>query len=203
MIRIAVVDDIEFTSKSIKTAIENYDFGVRVEVDSFVSGTDLLQKEKQKHYDILILDVELTKEHQKIEENHPDTPIIYITGTACHIREDLQHEPFCYLEKPFEMEEICQAVRDAIGRIMNNNRSDQLLFIRMGGVSCGINVKRIQYFMSNRRKIIVFSVDESFDYYEKMNDLEKRVSALTDCFLRVGKSYLVNMRHIKKSQNRR
>ena len=212
MIRVAVVDDIEITSRAIKMAIEEYDFGISIEVHAFTSGADMLRNEIQKHYDILILDIELTKEHQKTEENgmylatkvkdmYPDTPIIYITGTICHVKEALQHEPFRYLQKPVEMEMICQAVQSAIDRIMNS--ADQILFFQMGGVSFGANMKRIKYFESNRRKITVHSVDEQFDYYEKMNDLEKRVKVLMNCFLRVGKSYLVNMQHIKKISKQR
>lgn len=207
MIRVAVVDDFGKTSMAIKAVLDGYDFGINVQVDAFVSGTEMLRKEAEQHYDILILDIELSAEHRRVEENglylasrvksvHPDTTIIYITGTVCHIKEVLQHEPFRYLEKPFEMGDICQAVQEAIHRIVNS--ADQILFFQTGQVSYGMNMKRIKYFVSNRRKITVYSVDESFDFYEKMNDLEVRISGMTECFIRVGKSYLVNAHHIMK-----
>lgn len=206
MIRIAVVDDHKATSRAIKKALEEYNFKAGVEVDAFVSGADMLKEEIKNHYNIVVMDIELSAEYKtteengmylarKIKETHPDTAIIYITGTMSHVTEVLQYEPFRYINKPFEMKEICAAVSDAMRRIINS--ADQTLFYQVGGITFGTNMKRVKYFESNRRKIMAHTLDETIEFYEKMNDLEKRISDMTEYFIRAGKSYLVNVQHIR------
>lgn len=210
MIRIAVVDDYEATSRAIKKSLDEYDFKADVEVDAFVSGAEMMQHEIENHYQIVIMDIELSPDSpdsKRIEDNgmylatkikdaYPETAIIYITGTINHVAEVLQHEPYRYISKPFEMEEVCLAVSDAMRRIINS--ADQMLFFQTGHFSYGLNMKRIQYFVSNLRKITAYSLDDTASFYEKMDDLEMRISKLTDSFIRSGKSYLVNIQHIKK-----
>lgn len=207
MINIAVVDDVELIALDIKMMLEKYQFGTQVSVDDYTSGKDLLENAPKIKYDILIMDIELSEEHQEIEENgmylaskiktmYPDTTIIYITGTTCYKADLLFHEPFRYIQKPIKDDEICNAVDDAIYRI--ENTENKLINIQAGGSSFMIKLNEITYFSSDRRKITAHMEDENISFYEKMNQLEKRVEELSDHFVRPGKSYLVNLQRVRK-----
>ncbi len=69
MIKIAVVDDTELVALGIKLTLEKNQFGTRVSVDDYTSGKDLLENASRVKYDILIMDIELSEEHQEVEEN--------------------------------------------------------------------------------------------------------------------------------------
>lgn len=69
MIKIAVVDDTELVALGIKLTLEKNQFGTRVSVDDYTSGKDLLENAPRVKYDILIMDIELSEEHQEVEEN--------------------------------------------------------------------------------------------------------------------------------------
>lgn len=207
MINIAVVDDVELIALDIKMMLEKYQFGTQISVDDYTSGKGLLENAPRIKYDILIMDIELSEEHQEVEENgmylaskiktmYPDTTIIYITGTTCYKADLLFHEPFRYIQKPVKEDEICGAVDDAIYRI--ENTENKLIDIQVGGASFMIKLNEITYFSSDRRKITVHMGGENISFYEKMNHLEKRVKELSDYFVRVGKSYLVNLQRAKK-----
>lgn len=207
MINIAVVDDMEIVALDIKLMIEKYQFGTKVSVDDYTSGKKLLENALRIKYDILIMDIELSEEHQEIEENgmylaskiktmYPDTTIIYITGTTCYKADLLFREPFRYIQKPIKEDEICNAVDDAIYRI--ENMENKLIDIQVGGSSFMIKLNEITYFESDRRKITVHTEKEDVSFYGKMNHLEKRVGELSDHFVRPGKSYLVNLQRVRK-----
>lgn len=169
----------------------------------------MLQSTMKKKYDILIMDIELLEEHRKVEENgmylaskiktmYPDIAVIYITGKSGYTRELLQHEPFRYIEKPItDGKELCKAVHDALYRIES---SDKLFYFRREKVTYSTEIKKIVYFESDRRKIVMHMVDEEdIDFYEKMNHLEQKLHEISESFVRVGRSFLVNMYYIRKT----
>lgn len=207
MVKVAVVDDAEMVAMGIKKTLERYDFGVRISVDDFMSGRELLENALKIRYDILIMDIELSEEHQEVEDNgmylaskiktiYPDTTVIYITGTTCYKSDLLYHEPFRYIQKPLREDNICKAVEDAIYRI--ENVEDKGLRVQIGGIHVVLKLSQVTYFVSERRKITVCMESENISFYENMNHLEKRVRELSDCFVRVGKSYLVNLQYVRR-----
>lgn len=207
MVRIAVIDDIEYVVRATKKILEEYDFGVQISVDTYVSGKELLRNAVKVKYDILIMDIELSEEHQSVEDNgmylasmiktiHPGAAVIYITGTVCHKSELLAHEPFRYIEKPIEEKVLYEAVCDAVFRSRSGKKKN--LFVRIGGINHALDLDEVTYFESNRRKITAYMDDDNVEFYEKMNDLAQRVSEASGCFVRVGKSYLVNMHYIRR-----
>lgn len=207
MIKIAVVDDTELVALGIKLMLEKHQFGTQVSVDDYTSGKELLENALRIKYDILIMDIELSEEHQEIEENgmylaskiktmYPDTTIIYITGTTCYKADLLYHEPFRYIQKPIKEDKICNAVDDAIYRL--ENTENKSINIQVSGVNFILKLNKITYFSSDRRKIIAHMEGEDISFYEKMNHLEKRVKELSDYFVRAGKSYLVNLQRARK-----
>lgn len=182
MVKVAVVDDAEMVAMGIKKTLERYDFGVRISVDDFMSGRELLENALKIRYDILIMDIELSEEHQEVEDNgmylaskiktiYPDTTVIYITGTTCYKSDLLYHEPFRYIQKPLREDNICKAVEDAIYRI--ENVEDKGLRVQIGGIHVVLKLSQVTYFVSERRKITVCMESENISFYENMNHLEK------------------------------
>lgn len=208
MIRIAVVDDQEISCLYIKSMLKDYNFKKDIEVECFTDGATMLRSSLEKKYDILIMDIELSEEHREVEENgmylaskiktmYPDIAVIYITGKSGHTKELLQHEPFRYIEKPIKEKEICKAVYDAIYRIES---SDKLFNFHKEKVTYFTEIRKITFFESDRRKIVMHIVDEGdIIFYEKMDQLERRLQEISESFVRVGRSFLVNMYYIKKT----
>ncbi len=208
MIRIAVVDDQEISCLYIKSMLKDCNFKKDIEVECFTDGAAMLSSSLEKKYDILIMDIELSEEHREVEENgmylaskiktmYPDIAVIYITGKSGYTRELLQHEPFRYIEKPIKEKVICKAVYDAIYRI---EASDKLFNFRKEKVMYFTKIKKIIFFESDRRKIVMHIVDGGdIIFYEKMNQLEQRIQEISESFVRVGRSFLVNMYYIKKT----
>lgn len=59
-----------------------------------------------------------------------------------------------------------------------------------------VPIRDILYFESNRRKIFIVTENETFELYEKLNDIEKSLKTCKVTFLRVHQSFLVNYNHI-------
>ena len=63
-------------------------------------------------------------------------------------------------------------------------------------ISYKVPVRDILYFESNRRKISIVTEKDTYEVYEKLNEIEKSLKNCKMPFLRVHQSFLVNYRHV-------
>ena len=54
------------------------------------------------------------------------------------------------------------------------------------------------YFESNRRKVLIVTIKETFTVYRKLNEIENSLKRCKMSFLRVHQSFLVNYKHVEK-----
>lgn len=63
-------------------------------------------------------------------------------------------------------------------------------------MTVGLDVGQILYMESDRRIIGMVCQHETIEFYGKIGIVEKEMSKITDDFVRTGKSYLVNAKHV-------
>ena len=61
-----------------------------------------------------------------------------------------------------------------------------------------IPIREILYFESNRRKVLIVTIKETFTVYRKLNEIEDSLKRCKMSFLRVHQSFLVNYKHVEK-----
>ncbi|MFQ5498469.1 MAG: response regulator [Candidatus Zixiibacteriota bacterium] len=120
LIRILVVDDEDIVISLVRDALE--DDGYEVETAS--CGHDALQMAELEPFDLLITDIRMPEMSGielagKARDRHSDTAVIFMTGYADlnSAKEAIKHGAVAYILKPFELNEIRQAVRNAIHAI--------------------------------------------------------------------------------------
>lgn len=204
MNKIAICDDKKVVSEYIKEVLQAHDFGVEVEIDTYTSGEELFLNSISKRYDILFMDIELGEESDngmeisnKIKSIYPGVLIIFFTArVGCYEGELLHFEPFRYIEKPFSDEDLVKACNDAIKRI--NGWEEKYFSFKIGVLRFQVKVNDIILFSSRRPHITIKCKDEEIEIRDKMDNIENEIKEITDDFIRVSKSYLVNKKYIKK-----
>lgn len=210
MIKIAVCDDIIEIASSMKTVIEDYGFSEKICVEIFASGKDLYKNAVKERYHMIFMDIELEPEKEsgengmelsnRIKTVYPEVLIVFITGYPVDKNDLLNFEPFRFIEKPIQEEEVIEAVEAGIKRI--EGWEDKFFKYKIRGIWGQINIKEIVYFLSKRPYIEIHSVDETITFREKMDNIEERMREISDDFVRVNKSCLVNRRHIRSLSSR-
>lgn len=203
--KLAICDDVKEVSLHIKNILEKHEFDEELVIDTFTTGESLLESAKQKKYDIILLDIELSKDSEadnglvvssKIKASYPEVIIIFFTGRiGLYENELLQFEPFRYIKKPLDKAELIKACEDAIKRI--RGWQDRYFKYKISGVTFRINIKEIILFVSNGHYVIIKTIDEDIRIRAKIDDMEQNLRELTDDFVRPNKSYLVNRNYIK------
>lgn len=149
-----------------------------------------------KNIDILFIDIRLSditaiefvKKNRKYLKH---TKIIYMTGYDEYIEDAFDTDPIYFLKKPLTKEKIWKAYDKAIKKLNVENRS---IIVTTQKENRIVLVNDIFYIESDARIINIYLQDETITSYAKLSDMEKN---LPFYFIRIHKSYLINMNKIK------
>ena len=61
-----------------------------------------------------------------------------------------------------------------------------------------ILVSKIRYFESDKREVNLYNTDGVYSFYKKLDEVEAQLEQMNIKFLRISKSYLVNMNYVKE-----
>lgn len=152
-------------------------------------------------YQIMFLDIDMPERSgmdiaRRVRELHLDTIIIFVTNYPQFSLEGYEVRVFRYLLKQEMEQKLPVYFRDALTEL---SRGEKGLRFSVNAESYYVPYSDILYLGSDQRVIYLYTVKplRSVDhFYGKMEDLAKELEP--DGFLRIQKSYLVNMAHIKK-----
>lgn len=202
MIRIAIIDDEELICFRIKRFLECYsqENAVAIEIYLYQNENLFLSDLKNNiHFDLIFLDIELRNTtgiqigHWIRNEMQDEwMQIIYISGKEGYERQLFSVNCLDFLSKPISYKEI--------SRVMNRfmkltHRPEDVFVFQKNHVLERIPLSNILYFESKNRKIFIVTQIECIEFYEKLDEIEKRLPVQ---FLRIHKSFLVNYCHIRQ-----
>ena len=152
-------------------------------------------------FQIIFLDVDMGDYNgleiaRRIRKLKLDTILIFVTNYMEYSPDGYEVNAFRYLLKANIKEKLANYLKEAIHEL--HSHTDRLLFT-IGGEECFIKHDDILYLESRQRQIYIHLVkDKNADkyFYSVMDEQENNLNSVG--FLRVHKSYLVNMQYIEK-----
>lgn len=198
MLQIAICDDDPLMREYLKQLIDRV---VSASVDFYASGNELLKSGRE--YDILLLDICFRKSGGDGRINGIETArrlrekscalIIFITASEDYVYDAYDVEAFHYLLKPIHEEKFFEVMKRAAVKSIERQEQSPLI-IKSKGESKRILREDILYAENDARKIILHTKNGRFSYYEKMEELEKK---LGEGFFRCHRGYLVNFAEVE------
>ena len=205
MLQIAICDDEEFYRKKIQKLLEGY-LGSRelpYELHFILSGEDFLKQcENSVKFDIVFLDINMDKidgiqTAARIRSFHSDTYIVFVTAFIDYALEGYKVNAVRYLMK----DTLDLAMEECMTAILQKMQIAQMTFTFLEGEK-KLYTDNILYVESRGHKSIFHYMEEGAATYQLYDKLDSVESKLEGCnFLRIHKSYLVNMKHIRKVSN--
>lgn len=197
MIKIGICDDekiiLEILQRMIIECLEELDF--QAEIVLFSKGKELLETEMK--LDILFLDIEMPQIDgievgKKLRRKGNECKIIVATSRKERFKEAFCIDTFRFVTKPFEIEEIREALEEAI--------------IALGGVEkIQVYKERIKCDILQRDILYIEAIDSAVEFISKEGIYRKETS-LTELeeefkekgFFRINRQCIVNMAQIEK-----
>lgn len=207
LIRVIICDDDSAFLASLKQTVESslIAMGIPPKIHTYSAlqeiGAPILAS-----CDIAFLDIDLNDPSyngfdvaRRLRAVRNDAVIIFITNYIEYAPEGYEVQAFRYLLKKDYNEKLKEYIKEAIKQL---EASRQTFKIMINGELIDLSFDSILYIESNLRTVTIHvqkgSIQKQYSCYATLSDLEKKLEP--HGFLRIHKSYLVNMEHLKKYQ---
>ena len=155
-VKILVVDDEDIVLSLVRDALE--DGGYLIELAN--SGTAALDKAQHEYFDFILTDIRMPEYDgielvKKIRELNPSIGVIFMTGYANlnSAKDAIKEGAFDYIMKPFELNEIRQAVRNAVKKKQKD--AEKTLTNELNRLS---DLNQLMYTVGDRKSLMRLSL---------------------------------------------
>lgn len=208
-LNIAVCDDDSGLSENVVKAVKTWadlhqtdlhqtdEHRCHVNFSCYSSAEEFLfHYSERKKFDILLLDIEMKKINgvelaRTVRRENKEVQIIFITGYMEYIADGYEVEALHYLLKPLDTEKLYSVLNRAVEKLRHN---EQAVFITCGDESVRIPLYQIR-FVEVQRNYITVHADTDYSVKKTLGEFEKE---LNESFFRVGRSFIVNLKYIRK-----
>lgn len=200
MYNIGICDDGENVCASIENMLLQCakDRKIQIDTNIWYTGEGLRDYLAQgNHLDILFLDIELFKmtgievgDYIRNRLDNMGMQIIYISGRASYAQQLFKTQPLDFLIKPISQKQINDVIGIAIRIIKKKN--DRFEF-KQGKDYYYVPMGDIVYFVSEKRKVKLVTLKETYEFYGRLKEIVKR---LNENFIVIHQSYVINKEYI-------
>lgn len=205
MLKIAVCDDEKFYREKINKLLKKYllDHCLDGSIDIFCSGEEFLsQRGNVVKYDVVFMDINMEQTDgietaMRIRAFQSNTYIVFVTAFIKYVLDGYKVNAVRYIMK----DTLDAAIPECMDAILQKMQLRQVSFSFVEGEK-RLYTDNLLYVESKKHKTVFYYQEEmlkKFQIYEKLDNIEKILGDYG--FLRIHKSYLVNMKHIRKINN--
>ena len=202
MVTIGICED----SLPVQAQIENYISEIldNCPLEVFSNGEELLDylSDRKQRFSLYFMDISLPgisgiETAAAIREKDPYALIIYITDYKEYVYQVFETLPYRFITKPVKKEVFQKALTDAINYLTDRG---ELFCFHIDRDQYQIPFQEIVYFESRLRRLMLHTVNETYSFYGKLNEITKSLNPLL--FVRTHVSYLVNMEYIHSMESK-
>ncbi len=199
MLKVMIVDDEPLAHDIIENYIEKIpDMEVTAKCDNAIAANEVLQNEK---VDLVFLDIQMPQmtgiEWIKSLTNPPK--VIFTTAYAEYAVEGFDLNAIDYLMKPIAFDRFLKAVnkvKDSLqGEISTATTADDFFFVKADKKLMKVHFTEILYVEGLKDYVIIKKDQGRVIALQTMKSLEVKLPS--DIFMRVHRSYIVNIQQIK------
>ena len=194
MLRIGICDDECYARDALRLELEKLLEETEEIVYEFSGGETAVSwlKKHPGEIDLLFLDVEMKgvngiRTAEQIREFDTRIQIVFVTGFRDFVFEGYRVQAVDYLVKPVDADRL-SSVLSRVRRQLEQVRQKQFVFQNGDGVY-RLYQDEIQYFYSEKRKVVAVTREKELSFYAKLDEVEARVERT---FVRIHQRYLVN-----------
>lgn len=207
-IRIACCDDEKQQLELYKTMFTNIEMrqDIKLNVEYFLSGNFMLERfqSEKNPFDLVYLDMDMDEKSgldlaKEIRQNyHSDCLILFLTNYPKYMQSSFDVRAFQYMIKPVQFEEFERKFNAARKYLEKDDKNRVVLKIDEDNVVfCTNEIYYIEKEKSSKQ-FLVYLEDKCVVAKGVLSAIENQL--LEQHFMRTHRSYLVNMKHIRRIQ---
>lgn len=205
MLRIAICDDGKYDRDRIQALLLEYleTHNLNASIDLFSSGKEFLsERDNLVKYDIVFLDINMEEidgiqTAQEMRSFQSDTCIVLVTAFINYVLEGYKVGAVRYIMK----DALDVQIKECMDAIIQKMQFREITFPFLEGDRT-LYTDNILYVESRKHKCIFSCMERenvTYQLYGKLDQIEIKLERYG--FLRIHKSFLVNMKHVKRISN--
>lgn len=205
MLQIAICDDESYYREKLQSLVQAYLDRRHLSgaLSFFASGEEFLsQSANNVKYDIVFMDISMNElsgieTAMRMRSFHSDTHLVFVTAFMDYALEGYKANAIRYIMK----DSLDVSVEECMDAILRKMRTAKVAFSFMEGER-KLYTDNILYIESSKHKSIFHYMETDlihYQLYSRLDAVEQKLSGYG--FLRIHKSYLVNMKHIFRINN--
>lgn len=197
--RAAICDDDKNISNKI---IETFNRGLlsynmAADIDYYPSGDILIKAAKEKHYNLVMLDIDMTplngfETAQCICSISSDTRIVFVTSHEELVFDTFEYTPFYFIRKKYYE----SGIKKLINKLAHTDLLNTSVLLEKNGSITGIDSVNIKYAVSQDHMLNIYTSSGNYQLRKKLSDLENELAQYN--FVRIHKSCLINYMYVRK-----
>ena len=166
-----------------------------IEASSGAAVLELLQKEAFDacFFDIEMGDIKGTELAERMRENNLDTPVIFVTAYENYALSAFDVDAVDYVMKPFDEKRIKKAVEKLLQRKLVSKKMPGPFALPAGDHMEVVVADNISYIEAIHKGAKVHCHHDIYYSSDPLIEWEKKLSAANNQFLRIHKSFIVNL----------
>lgn len=199
MLKFAICDDEPYMLEELSAHLSGYMKAknrISYTVDHFSNGRSLMESDCA--FDLIFLDIQMEQPDgmeiaRMLRQQNNQSLLIFVTVLKEYVFDAFEVEAFDYLTKPLDHGRFRRTM-DRVMRVLEQQAAKSIVIQR--GTSCEVLLlSQIVYCEVQGRKIYIHQSDgRIIDYYDKLEDFERRVDGR---FFKCHRSYLVNLDYVR------
>lgn len=203
MLKVVVLEDEEYNQQFIKQLLD--EIPAVDEVWTTASGEETIMLVKRHQPQLVLLDIELNGDElnglqvaRNIYSFNKEVYIVFITGYAQYAIDSFEVHPYNYILKPIKISRFRETIEEVADRLKsgNNNLNDMLIVKNKNGIY-HLYKERIKFIEIHNNLALIHSADGIFESHLTLAEFEE---ILDSRFLRVHKSFIVNLGQVKQTR---
>ena len=198
--RIAVVDDESVFRKQITEKIASLYGREDVSCYHYADGTEVIRSfENGFELDAVFLDIEMKEldgmsTARKIREYNKEIPIIFTTSHTEMALDGYEVDAFRFLSKPIDEEKLRQALTDLEKLLKVDNK----IVLRQDGEDIVFSVSELKFAEASNNSVRFVFASRVVEQRMKFSDAMKMIDEKSSDFIKIHRSYYVNLGHVVK-----
>ncbi|MBE6846174.1 MAG: response regulator transcription factor [Ruminococcus sp.] len=202
MVKIAVVDDNKIICSQIKEIIEKFDvrYDYDIGCDVYNSCEEFIENSQLENYELIFLDIEFPQmsgiELGNVIRNNlknMKVQMIFISSKSTYAMDLFDAQPFNFLIKPLDEGKINECLTKFFIYYHEYNRMFEYTF---ENTRYRIPVNEIVYFKSRGKKVIMYTLDKSVEFYGVFGEISDE---LKQHFVVIKRGLMVNLKYVVNS----
>ena len=197
---VLILEDEEYTLRFLKQLVSEHPQVSQVIGAS--NSKDAVRLSREYLPDLAFLDIELGEGEgwngievaEAINSLSPQTKLVFVTGYERYALDVFQVHPYDYVLKPVNKDKIMNLITELSRKEKQNVGSDKLI-IKVKNEILFIDYQEVFFVEKQGKRILIHSMS---GVYETNGTLQELEDLLPPQFLKVHKSFIVNLNHINR-----